>query len=122
MSATMVHDKLGLGIDLGTANLLVFLEKKGIIFNEPAVIAFDRESGKIVAAGEDAHRMLGKVHSKIAVIKPLKNGVISDMRAAKALLTYVLGKIENLTEKEVKALFQNFRKKKFVDSATYCLL
>ena len=101
MSAAMVHDKLGLGIDLGTANLLVFLEKKGIIFNEPAVIAFDRESGKIVAAGEDAHRMLGKVHSKIAVIKPLKNGVISDMRAAKALLTYVLGKIENLTEKDL---------------------
>ncbi|MDY0245215.1 MAG: rod shape-determining protein, partial [Sphaerochaeta sp.] len=45
MSVAMVHDKLGLGIDLGTANLLVFLEKKGIIFNEPAVIAFDRESG-----------------------------------------------------------------------------
>ncbi|MGI6433517.1 MAG: rod shape-determining protein [Sphaerochaetaceae bacterium] len=101
MNGVNGQDKLGLGIDLGTANLLVFLEKKGIIFDEPSVIAFDRESGKIVAAGEDAHRMLGKVHSKIAVIKPLKNGVISDMRAAKALLNYVLGKIENLTAKDL---------------------
>jgi rod shape-determining protein MreB len=101
MIAATVQDKLGLGIDLGTANLLVFLERKGIIFDEPAVIAFDRESGKIVAAGEDAHRMLGKVHDKISVVKPLRNGVISDMRAAKALLNYVLGKIENLTEKDL---------------------
>lgn len=94
-------EKIGLGIDLGTANLLVYLEKKGIIFNEPSVIAFDRESGRIVAAGTDAHQMLGKVHSKISVIKPLKNGVISDMRAAKALIAYVLNKVENLTEKEL---------------------
>jgi len=93
--------KISLGIDLGTANLLVYLEKKGIIFNEPSVIAFDRESGKIVAAGKDAHKMLGKVHSKISVIKPLKNGVISDMRAAKALLSYVLNKVEKLTEKDL---------------------
>ncbi|MGM0432768.1 MAG: rod shape-determining protein [Spirochaetota bacterium] len=101
MNTSERHEKLGLGIDLGTANLLVYLEKKGIIFNEPSVIAFDRESGRIVAAGNDAHRMLGKVHSKISVIKPLRNGVISDMRAAKALLSYVLSKIENLTEKDL---------------------
>lgn len=94
-------EKMGLGIDLGTANLLVYLERKGIIFNEPSVIAFDRESGKIVAAGADAHQMLGKVHDKISVIKPLKNGVISDMKAAKALLGYVLERVENLTEKEL---------------------
>lgn len=94
-------DQKGLGIDLGTANLLVYLEKKGIIFNQPSVIAFDRESGKIVAAGKDAHKMLGKVHDKINVIKPLRNGVISDMKAAKALLTYVLKEIENLTEKDL---------------------
>jgi rod shape-determining protein MreB len=93
-------EKLGLGIDLGTTNLLVYLEQKGIIFNEPSVIAFDRESGTIVAAGKDAHKMLGKVHQKIHVIKPLKDGVISDMRAAKALLQYVLYQVENLTEKE----------------------
>ena len=92
-------NKNGLGIDLGTANLLVYLEQKGIIFNEPSVIAFDRESGKIVAAGKDAHNMIGKVHDKINVIKPLKNGVISDMKAAKALLGYVLERVENLTEK-----------------------
>ncbi len=93
-------EKLGLGIDLGTTNLLVYLEQKGIIFNEPSVIAFDRESGTIVAAGKDAHKMLGKVHNKIEVIKPLKDGVISNMKAAKALLKYVLYQVENLTEKE----------------------
>jgi rod shape-determining protein MreB len=96
-----MSENLGLGIDLGTANLLVFLEKKGIIFNEPSVIAFDRESGKIVAAGKDAHKMLGKVHDKINVIKPLKNGVISDMKAAKALLQYVLKTVDNLTDKDL---------------------
>jgi len=94
-------EKIGLGVDLGTSNLLVYVEKKGIIFNEPSVIAFDRESGKVVAAGADAHKMLGKVHDKISVIKPLKNGVISDMRAAKALVSYVLRKVENLTDKEL---------------------
>jgi rod shape-determining protein MreB len=94
-------EKIGLGVDLGTTNLLVYVEKKGIIFNEPSVIAFDRESGKVVAAGTDAHKMLGKVHDKISVIKPLKNGVISDMKAAKALLSYVLKKVEKLTDKEL---------------------
>lgn len=94
-------EKTGLGIDLGTANLLVYLEKRGIIFNEPSVIAFDRESGKIVAAGKDAHQMIGKVHDKISVIKPLRNGVISDMRAAKALLGYVLEQVDNLTERDL---------------------
>ncbi len=98
MKTTTTH---GIGIDLGTANLLVYLEQKGIIFNEPSVIAFDRESGKVVAAGKDAHEMLGKVHDKIRVIKPLRNGVISDMVAAKSLLTYVLKKIENMTEKQL---------------------
>jgi rod shape-determining protein MreB len=97
----MKKTKQGLGIDLGTANLLVYLEQKGIIFNEPSVIAFDRESGKVVAAGRDAHEMLGKVHNKILVIKPLRHGVISDMNAAKALLTYVLRKVENMTEKQL---------------------
>jgi rod shape-determining protein MreB len=91
----------GLGIDLGTANLLVYVEQKGIIFNEPSVIAFDRESGKVVAAGRDAHEMLGKVHDKIQVIKPLRHGVISDMKAAKSLLTYVLHKVENMTDKQL---------------------
>ena len=98
-----MSEGMGIGIDLGTANLLVYVEKKGIIFNEPSVVAFDYESGKIVAAGADAHQMIGKAHSKIVVIKPLRNGVISDMHAAKELLTYVLRKIENITEKQMSA-------------------
>lgn len=96
-----MSEGMGIGIDLGTTNLLVYVEKKGIVFNEPSVVAFDYESGKIVAAGADAHQMIGKAHSKISVIKPLKSGVISDMHAAKELLVYVLNKIQNITEKEM---------------------
>lgn len=97
----MAEEKLRLGIDLGTANMLVFQEKKGIIFNEPSVIAFDRESGKVVAAGADAHKMIGKTHDKIIVIRPLRNGVIGDMHAAKELLKYVFSKVRMLTEKQM---------------------
>jgi len=95
------NESLGLGIDLGTTNLLVYLEKKGIIFNEPSVIAFDNETGKTVAAGMDAHKMLGKVHRKITVVKPLRDGVISDMNAAKSLLQYVFRKVEDFTFKDL---------------------
>jgi len=91
---------IGIGIDLGTANLLVYVEKKGIVFNEPSVIAFDRETGQIIAAGQDAHDMIGKSHEKIAVIKPLRDGVVSDMRAAKALLTYVFNSLDFVGEKD----------------------
>lgn len=97
----MAVENLRLGIDLGTANLLVFQEKKGIIFNEPSVIAFDRESGRVVAAGKDASKMTGKSHDKIVVIRPLKSGVIGDMHAAQELLKYVIEKVRVITEKQL---------------------
>ncbi len=98
----MKGDKIGVGIDLGTANLLIYIEKQGITFNEPSIVSFDRETGNVIAAGFDAREMLGKTHEKISVVKPLADGVISDMKAAKALLTYVFEKIEKLSKKDLK--------------------
>jgi rod shape-determining protein MreB and related proteins len=96
---------VGIGIDLGTTNLLVYIEGNGIIFNEPSVVAFDRESGKVIAGGEDAFAMIGKTHSKIQVSRPLRDGVISDMDAAKALLRYVFERVQNIRDfKNAKCL------------------
>lgn len=87
---------IGIGIDLGTTNLLVYVEGHGIIFNEPSVVAFDKSTGKVIAGGEEAFSMIGKTHDKIYVSCPLSDGVISDMDAAKALLRYVFEKVQNI--------------------------
>ncbi len=89
----MEKQKFGIGIDLGTTNLLVYVQGQGIIFNEPSVIAVDIATGELIATGFDADSMIGKVHDKIDVIKPLKDGVISDIEAANVLLTHVLGRV-----------------------------
>jgi rod shape-determining protein MreB and related proteins len=90
--------KLGIGIDLGTTNLLVYVQGNGIIFNEPSVVAFDVETGNVIAGGEDAFAMIGKTHNKIRVSHPLREGVISDMEAAKALLKYVFKRVQNIRD------------------------
>ncbi len=93
----MAEEKqLGIGIDFGTTNLLVYVQGHGIIFNEPSVVAFDIETGDVIAGGKDAFSMIGKTHSKIKVSKPLREGVISDMDAAKALLKYVFQRVQTL--------------------------
>ncbi|XMB87286.1 rod shape-determining protein [Mycoplasmatota bacterium WC44] len=86
-------EKVGVGIDFGTVNLLVYVEGQGIIFNEPSVVAYDRASGQVIAAGFDADNMTGKIHDKIKIVRPLRDGVISDIRAAKDLLKYVFGRV-----------------------------
>ncbi len=83
------------GIDLGTNSLLIYVQGHGIIFNEPSVVAFDVASGRLIAGGNDAFQMLGKVHDKIRVTHPLRDGVISDMCATKALLIYAFERIKN---------------------------
>lgn len=90
------NKKVGIGIDLGTTNLLVYVQGHSIIFNEPSVVAFDIETGEVIAGGADAYSMIGKTHSKIKVCRPLREGVISDMEAAKALLKYVFTRVNNL--------------------------
>lgn len=84
-----------IGIDLGTANLLVYVEGDGIVFNEPSVIAFDYESGEVIAIGHHAARMIGRGHHGIKIVSPLNQGVISDMEAAKKLIEYALKRLES---------------------------
>ncbi len=94
----MAVKQMGIGIDLGTTNLLVYIEGHGIIFNEPSVVAFDIQTGEVIAGGEDAFSMIGKTHKKIRVSRPLREGVISDMDAAKALLKYVFQRVQNVRD------------------------
>lgn len=84
-----------IGIDLGTANLLVYVEGEGIIFNEPSIIALDYYTDEVIAVGNNAANMVGRNHSGIRIISPLNLGVISDMDAAKRLIEIALKKAEN---------------------------
>ncbi|MDN5341877.1 rod shape-determining protein [Oceanotoga sp. DSM 15011] len=79
-----------LGIDLGTANTLVYSRGKGIILNEPSVIAIDQNTGKILQVGLEAKKMIGKTPSNIIATRPLKDGVIADYDVALAMLKYFI--------------------------------
>jgi rod shape-determining protein MreB and related proteins len=83
---------LEIGIDLGTANVLVYSKNKGIVFNEPSVVALDTTTNKVVAVGLEAKAMIGKTPGKITAIRPLKNGVIADYDITSELLKYIIGK------------------------------
>lgn len=75
-----------IGIDLGTANTLVYVKGKGIVVNEPSVVAMDRENGKVLAVGNEAKEMLGRTHQDILTIRPLKDGVIADFEATEVMI------------------------------------
>ena len=82
-----------IGIDLGTANILVTLKNKGIVIREPAVIAIDNKSGEVLATGFEAKAMLGRTPKDISAIRPLKDGVIADFTATKLLLKNILERV-----------------------------
>ncbi len=85
-----------IGVDLGTANLLVYVEGEGIIFNEPSVIAMEYETSEVIAVGYNAAKMIGRGHHGIKIISPLNQGVISDMDAAKKLIEIAVRKGESI--------------------------
>lgn len=74
-----------IGIDLGTTNLIVYVEGEGIIFNEASVIALDYYTNEVIAVGNSAAQMIGRNHKGIRIVSPLNQGVISDMEAAKKI-------------------------------------
>lgn len=82
-----------IGIDLGTANLLVTIKGKGIVLNEPSVVAIHRKSGEILATGQEAKEMLGRTPEEIKAVRPLKNGVIADFTATQLMLKNVISKV-----------------------------
>ena len=83
-----------IGVDLGTANLLVYVDGEGIIFNEPSVIAMEYETNEVIAVGYNAAKMIGRGHHGIKIVSPLNQGVISDMDAAKKLIEIAVRKGE----------------------------
>ena len=83
-----------IGIDLGTANILINIRGEGIVLNEPSVVAIDEESKKILAIGSEAHQMLGRTPGKVKAIKPMKDGVIADFELTLEMLNYFIKKIK----------------------------
>ena len=84
---------IDLGIDYGTANMIIYGRGKGIVLNEPAVIAADRDTRHVLAVGEEAQKMLGRAPGNIIVMRPIKEGIIADFDMASALLRYFLVKV-----------------------------
>ncbi|MEK7859549.1 MAG: rod shape-determining protein [Elusimicrobiota bacterium] len=84
-----------MGIDLGTANTLVYVKNQGIVLREPSVVAIDRETRKVLAIGAEAKRMLGRTPSSIIAVRPLKNGVIADFEVTQEMIKYFIRKVHN---------------------------
>jgi len=82
-----------IGVDLGTSTVQVFVPKKGIVLNEPTVVAMDRNSNKILAVGSQAREMLGRTPANIAAVRPLRDGVVADLEATEALVAKILSKV-----------------------------
>ncbi|MCR5311398.1 MAG: rod shape-determining protein [Lachnospiraceae bacterium] len=81
-----------IGIDLGTASVLVYIRGKGVVLKEPSVVASDRDTGKIKAIGEDARLMLGRTPGNIVAVRPLRQGVISDYTTTEKMMKYFIQK------------------------------
>ncbi len=82
-----------IGIDLGTATVLVYIKGKGIVLREPSVVAIDKNTNKLLAVGEEARRMLGRTPGNIVAIRPLREGVISDYDITERMLKYFINKV-----------------------------
>jgi len=96
----MVDDCLGffskdLAIDLGTANTLVYVKSKGIVIDEPSVVAIEKKSGKVLSVGAEAKKMLGRTPGNIVAIRPMKDGVIADFEIAEKMLSHFIKKTHN---------------------------
>lgn len=86
-----------IGIDLGTANILIYVKGEGIVLSEPSVVAMDKDTGKVLAIGKKAHEMLGRTPLSVIAVKPLKDGVIADFDKTEIMLDYFIKKIKGKT-------------------------
>lgn len=86
-----------IGIDLGTANTLVYVRDKGIVINEPSIVALNKKTGKILAIGSDARQMIGRTPGYIEVTRPLVNGVVSDFEVTEQMLKFFIDKVHDET-------------------------
>lgn len=92
-----------IGIDLGTATVLVYIKGRGIVLREPSVVAIDNNTNKLLAVGEEARRMLGRTPGNIVAIRPLRDGVISDYDVTERMLKYFINKVSG------RRIFQFFK-------------
>lgn len=90
------HD---IGIDLGTANTLVYVKGQGIVINEPSVVAVNQKTGRVVAVGTQAKNMLGRTPAHISAVRPLVDGVISDFEVAEEMIVYLINKAQAESKK-----------------------
>lgn len=88
-----------IGIDLGTANVLIYVRGKGIILNEPSVVAINQKTGQIVALGKEAKNMMGRTPPHINVVRPIVGGVISDFEVTEEMIHYLLKKVQEVSKK-----------------------
>src|SRR5512137_2179176 len=84
-----------MGIDLGTASILVYVKGQGIVLREPSVVAIEKDSRDVLAIGIEAKRMLGKTPSNIVAVRPLRNGVIADFEVTEQMIRYFIKKVHN---------------------------
>src|ERR1041385_5712977 len=84
-----------IGIDLGTANTLVYVKDQGIVLREPSVVAMQTGTNKVLAVGNEAKRMLGRTPGNIVAVRPLKDGVIADFEVTEAMLRHFISKALN---------------------------
>lgn len=91
-----------IGIDLGTANTLVYLKNHGIVINEPSVVVLNQKTGQIVAVGSEAKQMLGRTPGHIRAVRPVVDGVISDFEVTEEMLSYLINKTEKISKKYIR--------------------
>jgi rod shape-determining protein MreB len=84
-----------LGIDLGTANTLVYVRERGVVISEPSVVATDRRTGRVLAVGAEAKKMVGRTPANITAVRPLKDGVIADFETVESMLRYFIRKVHD---------------------------
>lgn len=82
-----------IGIDLGTSNVLIYMKGKGIVLREPAVVAIERESKKVLAVGNDAYRMIGRTPNHVLAVRPLRQGTVADFELTSTMLRYFVGNV-----------------------------
>lgn len=82
-----------IGIDLGTSNVLIYMKGKGIVLREPAVVAIERETKKVLAVGNDAYRMIGRTPNNVLAIRPLRQGTVADFELTSTMLRYFVGNV-----------------------------
>ncbi|SVB37575.1 uncharacterized protein METZ01_LOCUS190429, partial [marine metagenome] len=84
-----------LAMDLGTANTLIYITEKGIVLNEPSVVAINVDENAVEAVGDEAKKMYGRTHSQINTIRPMKSGVIADFDVTNQMIQYFIKKVLN---------------------------